>query len=92
MVKFTKESKTGAPLPFVTIRTPIGPPKSTILFRTPGPPTLTVLKVLKPTVYRESFWNQSITKWSDITSPFILNDNIICLIDVFSTNNGYQKN
>ena len=57
----------------------------------PDPP----LKVLKPTVSRESFWNQSIKKWSDITSPFILNDNIICFIvclDVFSAKNGYQKN
>ena len=39
-----------------------------------------VLKVLKQTVSRESFWNHSIKKWSDITSPFILNDNIICII------------
>ena len=29
---------------------------------------------------RESFWNHSINIWSDITSPFILNDNIICFI------------
>ena len=50
--------------------------------------------ILKPTVSRESFWNHSIKKWSDITYPFILNDNIICFIaflDVFSTKNGYQK-
>ena len=39
-------------------------------------------------VSRESFWNHGIKKWSDITSPFILNDIIICFIaffDVFST-------
>ena len=51
------------------------------------------LKVPKPTISRESFWNHSIKKWSDITSPFILNDNIICfiaLLDVFSTNNSYS--
>ena len=37
----------------------------------------------------------SIKKWSHITSPFILNDTIICFmafLDVFSTKNGYQKN
>ena len=48
----------------------------------------TPLKVLKPTVSRESFWNHSIRKWSDIISPFILNDNIMCFIAfliVFST-------
>ena len=38
------------------------------------------------------FLNHSIKKWSDILN--ILNDNIICFIaflDVFSTQNGYQK-
>ena len=48
----------------------------------------------KPTVSRESFWNHSMKKWSDMSSLFILNDNIICFIaflDVFSTKNGYQK-
>ena len=45
--------------------------------------TLLPLKVLKPTVSRESFWNHSIKKWSDIASPFILNDNIICSISLF---------
>ena len=37
---------------------------------------------------RESFWNHSINIWSDITSSFILNDNIICFIaflDDFNT-------
>ena len=29
---------------------------------------------------RGSFWNNSIKKWSDVTSPLILNDNNICLI------------
>ena len=38
-----------------------------------------VLKVLKQTVSRES-WNHSLNKWSDIISPFILNDNIICFM------------
>ena len=32
----------------------------------------------KLTVNKESFWNHSIKKWSDIISPFILDDNIIC--------------
>ena len=62
-----------------------------IHIRNPGPP----LKVLKQTVSRESFWNPSIKKWSDITPPIILNDNIICFIaflDVFSKKNGYQTN
>ena len=51
-------------------------------------------KVVKPSVSRESFWNHSIEKWSDITSPLILNDSITCFIaflNVFSTKNGYQK-
>ena len=63
----------------------------TVWLRTLDPPPY----VLKPTVFRESFWNHSIKKWSDIISPFILNDNIICFIaflDVFSTKNGFQKN
>ena len=47
----------------------------------PRPPLpQTVLKVTKPTVSRESFWNHSIKKWSGITSRFILNNNIICFI------------
>ena len=40
------------------------------------------------------FWNHSIKKWADITSPFILNDNIICFIafvDVFSIKKYYQN-
>ena len=44
---------------------------------------------------RESFQNHSIKKWSDISSPFILNDNIkyfIAFLDVSSTKHGYQKN
>ena len=32
------------------------------------------------TVSRESFWNHSIKKWSDTTTPFISNDSIICFI------------
>ena len=39
-----------------------------------------VLNVLKPTISRDSFWNHSIKQRSDITSPFILNDDIICFI------------
>ena len=39
-----------------------------------------IIKVLKPTVSRDFFWNHSIKKWSDLTSPFILNGNIICFI------------
>ena len=53
-----------------------------------------VINVQKPTVSREYFWNHSIKKWSDITSPYISNDNIICFIaflDVFLVQNGYQK-
>ena len=42
----------------------------------PPPAPLKVLKVLKPTVSREFFWNHSIKKWSDITSPFMLNDHM----------------
>ena len=45
-------------------------------------------------VSRESFWNHSIKKWSDIKSPFIFNYNIICFIailDVFGTKKNYQK-
>ena len=38
------------------------------------------LKVPKPTISRESFWNHSIKDWPDITSPFILSDNITCFI------------
>ena len=64
-------------------------------FRTPGPTILLkVLKVLNPTVSRESSWNHSIKKWSDKTSPFILNDSTIFFIafaDVYITKNGYQK-
>ena len=59
----------------------------------PDPP-LKVLKVLKLTVSRESFWNHSIKKWSDTTSSFILNDNSICFIaflGVFSTKMINQK-
>ena len=55
---------------------------------------LKVLKVLKPTVSRESFWNHSIKKLSDITTPFILNDDIICIIaflDVFCTEKSCQN-
>ena len=43
---------------------------------------------------RKSFWNHSTKKWSDITTLFILNDNIICFIaflDVFSTKNGCNQ-
>ena len=54
---------------------PLGPPKSTIYFGLLDAP-LKVLKVLKPTVTRESFWNHSIKKWPDIASPFILDNNI----------------
>ena len=54
---------------------PLGPPKSTIYFGLLDAP-LKVLKVLKPTVSRESFWNHSIKKWPDIASPFILDNNI----------------
>ena len=49
---------------------------------------------IKPTVSREPFWNQSIKKWSDITSAINLNDNIICFIaflDVFITNKWLPK-
>ena len=56
----------------------------------PDPPQK-VLKVLKLTVSRESFWNHSIKKWSNITSSYILNDSIIYFIaflGVFSTKNG----
>ena len=40
-------------------------------FWSPSPPKKSP-EVLKPTVSRESFWNHSIKKWSDITSPFII--------------------
>ena len=50
---------------------------------------------MNPTVFRESFWNHSMKKWSDKTYPFILNDNyIICFIpflDVFSRKKWSQK-
>ena len=69
-----------------------GPQKSAILFRTP-------LKVLQPTVSRESFWIHIIKKWSGKTSPFHLDDNMICFIafllflvqKMVSTKNGYKK-
>ena len=48
------------------------PPKYMIWY---GLRDLTLI-VLKPTVSRKSFWNHSIKKWSDITSPFISNDNL----------------
>ena len=72
---------------------PLGPPKSTIYFGLLDAP-LKVLKVLKPTVSRESFWNHSIKKWSGMTPPFILNGNIICctaFLDVFSTKKMVTK-
>ena len=31
-------------------------------------------------IQRKSFWNHNIKKWSDITSPLIVNDNIIGFI------------
>ena len=51
-------------------------------FQLPDPAPLP-LKVLKPTVSRDFFWNQGIKKWSDITSK-----NVVCFmafLGVFST-------
>ena len=45
-------------------------------------------------ISRESFWNHSIKKWSDIISFFILNDNIKCFVtflDIFSTKKWLPK-
>ena len=39
------------------------------------------LSPARSSIVRESFWKHSIKKWSDTTSPFILNDNIICFMD-----------
>ena len=52
-------------------------------------------KVLKPTVSKESFLKPLDQEMVIITTPFILNDDIICFIaypDVFCIKkNGYQK-
>ena len=58
-----------------------------ISFRTPGPPPL---KVLKPTVSSESFWNHSNKKWSDINIS-LHSKCFKAFLDVFSTKNSYQK-
>ena len=63
------------------------PTKSTILLWSLGPS----LKVLRPTVSRESFWNHSIKIWSDIKSTFILSHSSIAFLFAFSTKKWLPK-
>ena len=82
--KIRKISLTGGPPlpPLSTFRNP----NATLVHQNPRfylrfPPPKTK-EVLKPTVSRESVCNHSIKKWSDQTSPFHLNDNMICFIAI----------
>ena len=66
-----------------------------LCFANSGRSTIHMNKLVEKSILLRQQSNHSIKRWSDITSIFISNNNIICFIailDLFSAKNGFENN